>query len=138
MTDADQRDIQDLLSAPELVSVNRHDGSHGGDLWSILYVKPGEDVSCKTHDFIELASAARYVLREIRKTNLHQGGPLDRVIQRPEFRGLWRSRELTKDGTTEEGWSVTFALGNEMVEVAYEPTASLAAESALTHLESHT
>ena len=38
------------------------------------------------------------------------------------FRGLWRSREIQPDGTFVEGWSVTFALNNQMTETRYQET----------------
>lgn len=56
---------------------------------------------------------------------------IDALLADERFRGIWRSRELLKDGQTEEGWSVTFALDLEMVEIAYEPTAARAAVTAL-------
>jgi len=56
---------------------------------------------------------------------------VEKLLADPRFRGLWRSRELQKDGRIEEGWSVTFALELEMVEIPYEPTAVRAATRAL-------
>lgn len=65
-----------------------------------------------------------------------RGDPFDRLLSDPRFRGLWRSRELQKDGTLTSGWSVTFGMDSDFVEIAYEPTAEAAVKRAIEAMKS--
>ena len=56
------------------------------------------------------------------------------MMNRPEFRGLWRSRCLENDGNFSEGWSVTFILGGEYCETPYQKDAMAALNYALRSL----
>ena len=48
-----------------------------------------------------------------------------------KFRGLWTSFEISPNGRIKQGWSVTFAHGNKMVEVPYQKTAQKALATAV-------
>lgn len=60
---------------------------------------------------------------------------MHRILDRPEFRGLWRSRCVHPDGSVEEGWSVTFRRCGEYCEVPYQKTAVQACREALRIME---
>jgi hypothetical protein len=49
---------------------------------------------------------------------------LTELLDRPEFRGLWRSRTIQSDGTIEDGWSCTFLHDGNYCEVPYQQSAA--------------
>lgn len=49
------------------------------------------------------------------------GDPIESMLSRPEFRGLWRSRCIEDDGVS-EGWAVTFVMNGDYCETPYQPS----------------
>ena len=72
---------------------------------------------------------------EIRVKELEALEPIRAILQRSEYRGLWKSRTINPDGSYDLGWSVTFVLHGDYCEVPYQPTANEAARRALAILE---
>ncbi len=59
---------------------------------------------------------------------------IEKMLARPEFRGLWRSRTMWEHGKIEVGWSVTFVLNGDYCEVPYQDTAYEACRQALDRI----
>ncbi len=60
-------------------------------------------------------------------------GVVDEMLDRKEFRGLWRSRCLERSGV-ETGWSVTFIFEGEYTETKYCHSKESACNEALAWL----
>ena len=60
--------------------------------------------------------------------------PVDKMLKREEFRGLWRSRCLEPDGSVTAGWSVTFVHGGDYWDAPYQDTPEAACRYALDRL----
>ena len=64
---------------------------------------------------------------------------IGRLLSMPQFRGLWKSRVVKLGGSTEDGWTVTFAKNfaedGYYHEVPYQATPELAAAAAVEEIE---
>lgn len=65
---------------------------------------------------------------------INLSGPVDDMLARSEFRGLWRSRCLEGDGSLTSGWSITFVHDGEYYDVPYQDTPAAACRYGLDRL----